>query len=163
MGCRGVSPRGVPLDVVADYDLSETVKVFLLTSIMNSPPVFISMRRGGEANHQYDFLQFIIDCVQQGVLVAGDVLVLDNASIHNADDIMLPLNTLMQTAQVSICFLPTYSPELNPCEIVFAQCKAHLRYHRCLHHPFWYEIVKGFAQTSTAQMLQYYYKCIWEP
>ncbi len=62
-----------------------------------------------------------------------------------------------------MCFLPTYSPELNPCEFVFAQCKQYLRYHRGLRmqHPFWYEIARGFANTTHTHMLNCYVKAIW--
>lgn len=158
---RGVSPCGVSFEVVSDPDLSEVVKVSLLTSLNAGSPVFFSMRHGRQANRQFDFLDFLVDCVQQGQLLPGDTLVLDNASIHHADDILVPLHMLMQAAQVRVCFLPTYSPELNPCELVFAQCKKYLRYHRRMQYPFWYEIVKGFAETTANHMYNYYYQCIW--
>jgi hypothetical protein len=39
---RGVSARGQPINVVSDYDLSETIKVSLLTSLaVNSPPIHV--------------------------------------------------------------------------------------------------------------------------
>ena len=158
---RGVGPSGSDIHVTDDIDLSETVKVFLLTQVTGNQPIFINMRSNSRANNRYDFIDFIISCIQQGVLVAGDVLVLDNAPIHTSPYIIPVLSALIQAAQVSLLFLPTYSPELNPCELVFAQCKKYLRYHRRMQNPFWYEIVRGFAQTSMTHMLQYYYKCIW--
>ncbi len=160
---RGVGPRGSVVNVVDDVNLSETVKVFLLTNMdpAQPSPVFVHMRSGERANDRNDFLQFIITCLRNGQLVAGDVLVLDNAPIHVAADIMVAFARLMAFAQVSVCFLPSYSPELNPCELVFAQCKHYLRYHRRMHYPFWYEVARGFAETSRFDMSQYYYKCIW--
>ena len=120
---RGVSGVGEPVQCVSDYDLNGTIKVFLLTSVaLNTPPVHVHMRRGG-ANDAFDFLLFIVECVSLGVLVRGDVLVLDNATIHKSVDILQPLFMLMRVAGITLWFLPVYSPELNPCEFVFAQCK----------------------------------------
>jgi hypothetical protein len=160
---RAVGPRGAAVNAVDNVKLGETIKVFLLTNVdqAQASPVFVHMRSGEKANDRYDFLQFIITCLRNGQLVAGDVLVLDNAPIHVAADTMPAFARLMAFAQVSVCFLPSYSPELNPCELVFAQCKHYLRYHRRMHYPFWYEIARGFAETSSMHMLQYYYKCIW--
>lgn len=143
--------------------LHETIKVSLLTNLTSSPPVFISMRRGGRANDGYDFLTFIVDCVVNGHLVAGDTLIMDNARIHTARYILSAFSVLMHAAQVQVWFLPTYSPELNPCEPVFGQCKHYLRYRRCMHAPFWSEVVVGFSKASAAHMLNYYNKCIWDP
>jgi hypothetical protein len=159
---RGVGPRGRTLNVVEDVDLNETIKVFLLTNVVNPTPVYVSMRSGGEANNRFDFMDFIITCVRNGQLVAGDVLVLDNAPIHKGADVMGVFAALMQAAQVDVCFLPAYSPELNPCELVFSQSKSYLQYHRRMHNPFWYEVVRAFAETSVSDMLQYYFKCIWK-
>ena len=103
----------------------------------------------------------IVTCIQHGKLVAGDILVLDNAPIHKRRAVMGMFVALLRAAQVTVVFLPTYSPELNPCELVFAQCKKYLRYHRRMQYPFWYEIVKGFAETTANHMYNYYYQCIW--
>ena len=141
--------------------MNETVKVFVLTHVTGSPPVFATMRSGDGANTGYDVIDFIITCIQQGKLVAGDILVLDNAPIHKRRDVMGMFVALLTAAQVTVVFLPTYSPELNPCELVLAQNKHYLRYHRRLDRPFWYEIARGFAETTLVHMLNYYYKCIW--
>ena len=55
--------------------------MFVLTCVTGSPPVFVSMRSGDGANTGYDVIDFIITCIQQGKLVAGDIFVLDNAVI----------------------------------------------------------------------------------
>jgi hypothetical protein len=46
---------------------------------------------------------------------------MDNAPIHVADDMLRVLETILDLADVRLFFLPKYSPELNPCEMVFAQ------------------------------------------
>ena len=161
---RGISGRGDVINSVSSYNLSETIKVSLLTSLFHpSHPFHVDMRRGDRANDQFDFLLFITRCISTNLLIRGDVLVLDNASIHKADNILLPLHMLLNTAGITMWFLPTYSPELNPCEFVFAQCKKYLRYHRRMHLPFWYEITMGLAQTTHMHMYNCYIKSIWNP
>ena len=48
------------------------------------------------------------------------VLIMDNASIHHVFDVI----NLIETAGIKICFLPPYSPDLNPVEGVFSQIKS---------------------------------------
>jgi len=67
--------------------------------------------------------------------------------------------TLLNTFNVQLRFLPTYSPELNPCELVFAEVKGWLR-HRRGSDPFWFEILKAFQQVSFQNVLNYYFKCL---
>ncbi len=161
---RGLSARGAPVNVVSNYSLSETMKVSILTSLFcHTRPFHVHMRRGDRANNSFDHLLIITHFIRMGLLVRGDVLVLDNAHIHRGEKILLPLQRLLATAGITMWFLPTYSPELNPCEFVFAQCKKYLRYHRRMQHPFWYEIARGFANTTHMHMLNCYIKSIWMP
>ena len=161
---RVLSECGTPCNVVSEYDLSETIKVTMLTlPYQHVNPIHVEMRPGGRANDQFDFLLFVARCISERLLLRGDVLVIDNASIHKAQHVLLPLQRLLQTAGVMLWMLPTYSPELNPCEYVFAQCKKYLRYHRRMHYPFWYEIVVGFSKTTHTHMLHCYIKSIWDP
>jgi len=60
---------------------------------------------------------------------------------------------------VRIVFLPTYSPELNPCEFVFAQVKRYLR-DRMGTLRFWLEIIRGFLGVSADNMRVYYDHCL---
>jgi hypothetical protein len=115
---RGLSSVGSPIACVTGGGLSHTIKVSLLTCVVPGvSPVFVCFRDGvGRANSQFDFLLFVIECLLGGWLVQGDVLVLDNASIHKAQHILLPLSFLLRAAGVRMWMLPTYSPaELNPC------------------------------------------------
>ncbi len=133
---RGVSPRGEVCNVVSAYSLTDSVKVSIITSLLcHSRPCHVYMRLGDRANTQFDHLLIVTKFVELGLLVRGDVLVLDNAYIHRGEHILQPLQLLLATAGVRMCFLPTYSPELNPCD-VYAQCKHYLRYHRRMRHPF---------------------------
>ena len=49
------------------------------------------------------------------------VIIMDNASIHHVDEVVDLIET--QT-EARVCFLPPYSPDLNPVEGVFSQLKS---------------------------------------
>ena len=105
----------------------KTVCVTILTSIdSNDQPVTISIRSG--TNNQYDFLRFVLYCSVKRILHRGDTLVLDNAAVHRASNIRSNLDAIMNKVGCRILFMPTYSPELNPCELVFEQAKKHASY-----------------------------------
>jgi transposase len=56
-------------------------------------------------------------------LQPGDVVVLDNLAAHKVDGVRQAL----ARAGASILYLPPYSPDLNPIELLFAKLKAMLR------------------------------------
>jgi hypothetical protein len=92
-------------------------------------------------------------------LAPGDIFVVDNAKLHKAARIVQALGDALASVNVRLVFLPTYSPEFNPCELIFAQVKGYLRAHRgsCT---FAAEVVKGFAQVSRENVFGFYRKCI---
>ena len=80
-----------------------------------------------QTNNQYDFRKFIAMCLYKGVLRWGDTLIMDNARIHKAKNTFTGIQHGLARRGISILFMPTYSPELNPCELVFAQVKKFIR------------------------------------
>jgi transposase len=50
-----------------------------------------------------------------------------NAAVHAGQDSVKLLKEVLDTFGVSLVFLPAYSPELNPCELVFSLFKGILR------------------------------------
>lgn len=53
----------------------------------------------------------------------GTTIVLDNLSVHRNPDV----RTAVARAHCHLLFLPAYSPDFNPIELLFAQLKTHLR------------------------------------
>ena len=53
------------------------------------------------------------------------IVVLDNASIHHVPQVI----STLQGAGVLVQFLPSYSPDYNPIEMVFAKAKSVLKLH----------------------------------
>jgi transposase len=60
-------------------------------------------------------------------LHAGDVVVMDNLSSHKR----ARTRELIEAAGASVLFLPPYSPDLNPIEMIFAKVKHLLRSLAC--------------------------------
>src|SRR5688500_5127864 len=112
-----------------------------------------------ETNDATAFLKYVIDLRLNGVLVSGDLFVVDNARIHTAESILQPLSVLLAARGVTMVLLPKYSPELNPCEYVFSQVKSYLRYRRGL-APFALEVLFGFANVTYNDLLEFYADCI---
>ncbi|HWV35758.1 MAG TPA: IS630 family transposase [Thermomicrobiales bacterium] len=56
-------------------------------------------------------------------LPAGTTIVLDNLSVHKN----VAAREAVEAAGCRLLFLPAYSPDFNPIELVFAQLKTHLR------------------------------------
>ncbi len=70
---------------------------------------------------------FVRSLVESGFLQPGDVLVIDNARVHTGKTHWNEVLDILLTNGVSLVRLPTYSPELNPCELVFASVKKYMR------------------------------------
>jgi transposase len=56
-------------------------------------------------------------------LKAGDMVVMDNLSPHKSDDTL----KLIAEAGAQVFFLPAYSPDLNPIEMMWSKIKSFLR------------------------------------
>jgi transposase len=56
-------------------------------------------------------------------LVPGQIVILDNLAVHKSPR----ARTLIEGVGCQVRFLPSYSPDFNPIELVFAKLKQHLR------------------------------------
>jgi transposase len=66
------------------------------------------------------------------ILVAGQIVILDNAAFHKAPSI----RSKIEAAGASLLFLPPYSPDINKIESQWAVLKARLRKEKYKHHNF---------------------------
>lgn len=138
-----------------------TYNLTIVTALTNGGALSISDLRT-DTNDAEDFLSFVLGCIWNGVLVRGDVLICDNASIHRAAEIVDRLEAAIDAAGVRILFLPTYSPELNPCELCFSKAKSYLRYQRG-NRPFAEEVMAGFESITARDIYRFYVSCIDSP
>ena len=56
-------------------------------------------------------------------LAEGSVIIMDNWSVHHGDDV----RDLVEAYGCELLYLPTYSPDLNPIEHLFAKLKAFIK------------------------------------
>lgn len=68
------------------------------------------------------FLAFL-ETMLLPTLARGSVLVMDNWTVHHGDDV----RDLVDAAGCELLYLPTYSPDLNPIEHLFAKLKAFVK------------------------------------
>lgn len=68
-------------------------------------------------------LLFFVEELLVPTLKRGDIVLMDNASIHKLDDI----EDALEAAGAGLLFLPAYSPDLNPIEHAWSKVKARLR------------------------------------
>jgi transposase len=154
---RGRAPSGTRCIVkdtiyeVVSYNLT------LCTSLTGNP-IFTSAFRQHTCT-SIDFVQFVDDLILNGVLVAGDFMICDNARIHCAQKIIDELADLLVTFDIRLVLLPTYSPELNPAELVFSKTKEYLRYHRG-NESFDNELVNALSTVTSDDMIGFYSKAI---
>lgn len=88
----------------------------------NTPDFFaVNIRHG--SNTQLDFFDYLQHWVQTGYLRDGDILVMDNASVHVGETNFEAIDAYLSSHGIILQTLPTYSPELNPCELIFARIK----------------------------------------
>jgi hypothetical protein len=112
---RYIGPKGHKPNVKASQSMTESYSATMLTSLEpGSPPCFVQFRE--QSNTALDFVQFLLEAVQAGFLKRGDILVCDNARIHNACEIQALIVRMNDEWGVQLKFLPPYSPEFNPCE-----------------------------------------------
>jgi transposase len=64
-----------------------------------------------------------VQTVLRPTLRAGDIVIMDNLSPHKNDRTLASL----EQAGATVCFLPAYSPDLNPIEKMWSKVKQFLR------------------------------------
>ena len=64
-----------------------------------------------------------VQAVLLPALGPGDIVIMDNLSPHKSD----PTLALITQAEAQVRFLPAYSPDFNPIEMMWSKVKNHLR------------------------------------
>jgi transposase len=97
---------------------------FERTSILSSVrlsgelvPVIFEGSVNGEFFKEY-VSKFLVPTLQE-----GDIVIMDNLSSHKVKGVA----ELIQAAGADVVYLPQYSPDLNPIEMMWSKIKAHLR------------------------------------
>jgi len=68
------------------------------------------------------FKEYISECLAPS-LNEGDIVIMDNLTSHKVKGVIDPIIA----AGASVIYLPPYSPDLNPIEMMWSKMKAYLR------------------------------------
>jgi transposase len=115
---RGRAPRGQRLIDKTPHGHWKTTSLIAALGIAG---VRCSTVVDGAVNR--DVFEAFVEQVLAPELRPGDVVVMDNLSSHKGEKI----RRLIEDRGASLEFLPPYSPDLNPIEMVFAKIKQLLR------------------------------------
>ena len=127
-----IGPCGTRRRVVYSWTAVSDMTSYSLTGLCGIDPrrPSVSVHVNPGTNTQWTWLEAVLGWLECDALVAGDILVADNAKIHSAEEAARYLQAVLRAARVQLVFLPKYSPELNPMEPIWGASKAWLRYHR---------------------------------
>lgn len=76
-----------------------------------------------EGTTDTDSFRAYVQAIPAPALRPGDIVVMDNLSPHKSD----PTLALIRHAGAEVLFLPAYSPDLNPIEMMWSKVKNFLR------------------------------------
>lgn len=96
-------------------------KTTTLIAALDVTGVRCSLNVDGPVNT--DVFEAFIERVLCPKLHAGDIVVMDNLSSHKSTRARM----LIESRGATLVFLPPYSPDLNPIEMIFAKIKQSLR------------------------------------
>ncbi len=148
-------PVGQRVGLVDHSEAQESLSLTLLIDLAFFNNLFF-IGTWSQTNLKEDYLDFITTAILTGHLVAGDFLILDNAFIHFGAATWEELTSLLHVHGVYNLFLPTYSLELNPCELVFAAIKSFIKNYPGARSNLQQLIFQGLASVSYVFVLNIY-------
>jgi hypothetical protein len=106
-----------------------------------------------------EFQMFIARAAYQGFIRPGSLVIWDNARAHLADDIQPNLARIFEAVGADWRNLPKYSPEFNPCELVFAQVKCYMRNNFRPNMSLMDRVVEALGSVRREHVEAYYEHC----
>lgn len=122
---------------------------------------FVILNTETNAQSSEHFIEAMIRAVEQGIVVEGSIVVLDNAPTHMSVESLIYVHELFDSVGARLVLLPTYSPELQPCELLFGMVKNRL-YRSRGSGTLLEEVGRAFRRVTWDSVIEMYYKCIFE-
>jgi len=96
-------------------------KSYSVTVLMGLHGIKYEIRTKNKAN---DFIKFILDIINEDPdYLRNKIIIIDNSKCHRAKIVRKILHPVLLQYSVQLLFLPTYSPELNPIELILVKLK----------------------------------------
>ncbi len=103
-----------------------------------------------------DVFEAFVEQVLIPELQSGDVVIMDNLSSHKRQHI----RELIEDTGARLVFLPPYSPDLNPIELIFAKVKQLLRSLACrTRYALWKAMQSVLDKVTPADAFNCYQPC----
>jgi transposase len=148
---RGRAPVGERLVAKVPHGHWKTTT---LIAALDSSGVRCSTVVDGAINAEV--FEAFVEQVLVPTLRAGDVVVLDNLSSHKR----ARTRQLIEAAGATLLFLPPYSPDLNPIEMIFAKIKQLLRSMACrTREALWDAMQRVLDQVSASDSTNCFRHC----
>ncbi len=148
---RGRAPRGQRLIAKIPHGHWQTTT---LIAALDFTGVRCSTVVDGAVNG--DVFEAFVEQVLVPQLREGDVVVMDNLSSHKRSR----TRRLIESAGAHLVFLPPYSPDLNPIEMVFAKIKQCLRSLACrTRDALWQAMQSVLDQVTPTDAINCYRHC----
>jgi transposase len=93
-----------------------------------------------------DVFEAFVAQVLRPELRAGDIVIMDNLSSHKRARV----RALIESTGARLSFLPPYSPDLNPIELIFSKIKQALRSLACRTRDTLWQAMQGVLDRVTA-------------
>jgi len=137
---------------------NKTFNCGVMTSL-RCPKGFVILNAEHTAQRSEHFIEAMVNAVERGIVVQGSVVVLDNAPTHMSMESLVFVYQLFETVGARLVLLPTYSPELNPCELLFAMIKNSL-YKGRRTGSLLEEVGRACQRVTWDNVFEMYHKCI---
>jgi hypothetical protein len=134
----------------------QSCSITIMTNL-NHPGGFVMTNPILGRNKHDHFVRFVCEMILKEYLVPGDYLIADNAPIHHKGAAIL--HDLLRDVGIHLRWLPAYSPELNPCEMIFANIKQYIRNNRS-DKTIPEELIPACARIGRDTVVKYYGHCI---
>lgn len=155
-----------------ENSLNEPSASLTLITSLDAEPLLFDYRI--DNNDQWNFLEVVLYACSSEFLKRGDYLIVDNAAVHHGEDSSDLLDHILNAfgkfesfwiiayyIGVELVFLPAYSPELNPCELIFAQIKKELRNKKALFNEGLFDkVISAACHVTLQNVVNYYSHCI---
>jgi transposase len=113
--------RGEPGVRVVDYVPDVRFERTSILSSLRLDGEMVPIVFEGALNGEF-FKEYVSECLVP-TLREGDIVIMDNLTSHKVEGVV----GLIEAAGAGVAYLPPYSPDLNPIEMMWSKVKAHLR------------------------------------
>ena len=152
---RGRAPRGQRLVHKVPHGHWKTST---LISALGLSGIRCSAVLDGPVNR--DAFEAFVEQILVPHLRPGDIVVLDNLSSHKGTRV----RRMIESAGAELVFLPPYSPDLNPIEMIFAKIKQGLRSLACrTREALWNQIQSVIDTVTPSDAAHCFIHCGYSP